>query len=112
MVLSVYPWPNYPNPLDKLQRPSRHQKPTTYTQSIATASFSSNGGTSTSTTPFTTLDRTATALTRNFTSFTDFPFGTRTRTFCGGDGTSSRTGPFIVIGFVRFTRCAVTDPFC
>ena len=25
---------------------------------------------------------------------------------------NSRTGPFIIIGFVRFTRCAVIESFC
>ena len=33
-------------------------------------------------------------------------------TSCGGDGINSRSGPFIIIGFVRLTRCTVIDSFC
>ena len=36
----------------------------------------------------------------------------RTRTTCGPTAIGSRTGPFIIIGLVRFTRCTVIEFFC
>ena len=50
--------------------------------------------------------------TRRRTCFARSPSGSRTRTRCSPTGRSSRTGPFIIIGFVRFTRCTVSDSLC
>ena len=44
--------------------------------------------------------------------FARSPSGRRRRTRCSPTGRSSRTGPFIIIGFVRFTRCTVMDSRC
>ena len=38
------------------------------------------------------------------TAFARAPAGSRTFTFCSPTGSTSRIGPFIIIGFVRFTR--------
>ena len=37
------------------------------------------------------------------------PSGSATRTSCAPRGIASRCGPFIIIGFVRLTRCTVID---
>ena len=50
-------------------------------------------------------------LTSSFTLRGFFPTGIRIVTSCGGDGMNSRTGPFIIIGFVKLTRCTVIDSF-
>src|SRR5262249_23337974 len=85
--------------------PQRHQ-------SIATTSWSSTDGTvrlrygplrSTGGVIPADSNRTLLAVT---------PSGTRTRTLCAGAGINSRNGPFIIIGFVRFTRCTVIECFC
>ena len=40
------------------------------------------------------------------------PAGRRTRTVSGPTGMTSRSGPFIIIGLVRLTRCTVIDSRC
>src|SRR4051812_22263824 len=81
-------------------------------RSIATTSRSSIEGTVRVTTPFDSCTRGDCPLVSNCTFFARDPAGNRTLTFCAGAGMSSRNGPFIIMGFVRFTRCTVMDVFC
>ena len=51
-------------------------------------------------------------LTSSCTFFAFVPSGKRTKTFCGGVGRNSRSGPFIIIGLVRLTKWTVRDDAC
>src|SRR5664279_780960 len=62
--------------------------------------------------PFDSRTDGVTPLTSNCTFFTFVPASIRMLTFCGGVGRNSRSGPFIIIGLVRLTRCIVIDPSC
>ena len=79
--------------------------------SIATTSWARTDGTASSSQPADSRTGGVVPATSSRTPLALRPSGIRSRTRCSPTGSSSRTGPFIIIGFVRFTRCTVSESF-